>query len=187
MRLEQTDFCIILLVLGIAVSVVGILDYTGVADTFLPEQTVFAGYAIIIVGIILFYKDRRDNAPAIEDYEYDAFLAEMMASVPDDGYTLDLTFPDGRAPEANLPPVCDLTAGKDDVPDRVFFGTEIDIAGNKVEAAPPDPSAEETGKGGGPFASDMDMAGEKFDDTGYSDDGEPDMAGEPLGKERIEP
>ncbi len=36
MRPEQTDFCIILLVLGIAVSVVGTLDYTGVADTFLP-------------------------------------------------------------------------------------------------------------------------------------------------------
>lgn len=187
MRPEQTDYCIILLFLGIAVSVVGTLDYTGVADIFLPGQTVFVGYAAIIAGIILFYKDRRDNASAIEDYVYDASLMEMMASVPDDGYVLDLTSPDGRAPDAHMPPICDLTVGRDDVPDRIFFGTEIDVAGNRMETAPPDPSAEEAGKRGGPLASDMDMAGERFDDTGYSDDGEPDMAGEPLGKERIKP
>ncbi len=142
---------------------------------------------MIAAGVILFYKDRRDNDSVIEDYGYDAFLTEMTSSVPDDGYVLDLTSPDGRAPDADLPPICDLTVGKDDVPDRVFFGTEIDIAGNPVEAAPQDPAAEGTGRKGKLLDPDIDMAGEEIGGTEYSDGGEPDIAGEPSGRERIGP
>ena len=74
MRLEQTDYCIILLLSGMVLSVVGMLDYTGIMDTPLPGQAVFAGYVLVFFGIILFYKDRKDNEAAFDDYDYDCFL-----------------------------------------------------------------------------------------------------------------
>lgn len=125
MRLEQTDYCIILLLSGMVLSVVGMLDYTGIMDTPLPGQVVFAGYVLVFFGIILFYKDRKDNEAAIDDYDYDCFLEENLSSVLDDGYVIDLAADDCRYMPADLPPIDDLTVGGKTEPSRekVFCGT----------------------------------------------------------------
>ena len=183
MRLEQTDYCIILLLSGMVLSVVGMLDYTGIMDTPLPGQAVFAGYVLVFFGIILFYKDRKDNEAAIDDYDYDCFLEENLSSVLDDGYVIDLAADDCRYMPADLPPIDDLTVGGKTEPSRekVFCGTEVDIAGAPLDTSPAGVDRDTPCKEGRILRLDLDIAGEEVaEENEYLSAGEMDIAGCPV-------
>ncbi len=165
MKSEQTDCCIILLLAGLIVSAVGTLEYTGFTHTFIPDWTVFAGYVLVAAGIVLFYKDRRDNAAVLEDYDCDLALTEVLSSFPDDGYVIDLRAEGGAAEGADMPPIDDLseTFQKTEVPDvpkKGVFSADLDIAGDEIPA-----EKEHLGHSGteapekGIFSADLDIAG----------------------------
>jgi hypothetical protein len=162
-------------------SVVGTLDYTGVIDTPLPGETVFAGYALVVIGIIWHYKDRYDSRKALSDYSEAEAIAAVMGSVSDDGYVVDLTSDDGTYVPAELPPLEDLTlpvAGKQE--EKVFAGTEIDIAGNPVRGVPADTSAPVEREHREILSMDIDIAGEEtVPEKEYLPSDETDIAGEP--------
>lgn len=97
---------------GVVLAVAGDLEYTGVMHTPLPGETVFAGMALVVIGVALHYADRHLGAYAIDAVELDAENREKIASAPDDGYLLDLT---GKAPEGpgeDMPEIEDMTDGE---------------------------------------------------------------------------
>ena len=167
MKSEQTDRCIILLLAGLIVSAVGALEYTGFMHTFIPDWTVFVGYVLVIAGIVFFYKDRKDNAAVLEDYDRDLAFAEVLSSFPDDGYTIDLRAEDGAAEKADMSPIDDLSAihpetEVPDTPKKSIFSADLDIAGGEIPAEKERLGHSETeAPKKSIFSADLDIAGEE--------------------------
>lgn len=164
MKSEQTDRCIILLLAGLIVSAVGALEYTGFMHTFIPDWTVFVGYVLVIAGIVLFYKDRKDNAAVLEDYGRDLAFAEVLSSFPDDGYIIDLRAEDGAAEKADMPPIEDISAvpSETEVPKKSIFSADLDIAGGEIPAEKESLGHSETEvPKKSIFSADLDIAGEE--------------------------
>ena len=97
------------LVIGVAVAIIGTLDYTGFIDLGLPSIVAFVGYALIIAGAIAVWIDISLSGAIIED----AYCRSILKDVPNDDYLVDLTGSETAAEGPDDPTIMDISASDD--------------------------------------------------------------------------
>ncbi len=92
---------------GAVLSVLGMMDFTGITQWGTSPYLLYIGYAVAIAGLALVFMDLRSSGETLQAYDDVMALSEA----PDDDYCVCL---DGSAEYVDDTELCDLTAGPQD-------------------------------------------------------------------------
>lgn len=114
MKFGLPEASLAMLAAGIAVSVLAMLDRTGLSDGPVPGVLMVPGYIMVAAGIVMFELCSRRNRSAVRDYDLDRAISEELSRFPDDGYVIDLTDEDAADNDAadNGIVIEDMTEGR---------------------------------------------------------------------------
>ncbi len=106
---------IAILVAGAILSILGMMDFTGITQWGTGYGLLAAGYVICISGLFLVFMDLRESASMLEDYDDMVDARHALGDVPDDDFCVSLVGGQEYEDDTEL---CDLTSMPEpDVPE----------------------------------------------------------------------
>lgn len=91
MSLRYSYLGLIILVVGLVLSIIGMVSYTGLVEWGAPVAVMYAGYAVAVVGLAMVFRDLQTSRDIISEYYEERDIREMLDDVPDDDYCVDIS------------------------------------------------------------------------------------------------
>ncbi len=107
---------IAILAVGLVLSIIGMMDFTGITQWGTGYSILAIGYAVSFAGLFLVFMDLHGGAGMMQEYDDMVEARETLDGVPDDDFCVSL---DGVLQYEDDTELCDLTAEPSaDVPEE---------------------------------------------------------------------